>query len=109
MLHIWDDHEVANNYSQNLPYATPQQRVAGYRAAFEWLPRIVFPPDRFRLYKRIPYGALADIFLLDTRQYRTGRQRRPAAPHPRPRRRCSGSSTASRARRRRGRSSATRS
>jgi phosphodiesterase/alkaline phosphatase D-like protein len=72
MLHIWDDHEVANNYSQNLPYATPQQRVAGYRAAFEWLPRNVFPSDRFRLYKKLSYGALADIFLLDTRQYRTG-------------------------------------
>jgi phosphodiesterase/alkaline phosphatase D-like protein len=72
MLHIWDDHEVANNYSQNIPYATPQQRVAAYRAAFEWLPRMVYPTDRFRLYKRIPYGALADVFLLDTRQYRTG-------------------------------------
>lgn len=72
MLHIWDDHEVANNYSRNVPFATPQQRIAGYRAAFEWLPRMVFPRERYRLYKGLHYGQLCDIFLLDTRQYRSG-------------------------------------
>jgi alkaline phosphatase D len=71
-LHIWDDHEVENNYSDNRPTPASLQRSAGYRAAFEWLPRVVEPRDRHRIYKRLPWGSLAEIFLLDERQYRTG-------------------------------------
>jgi alkaline phosphatase D len=72
MAHIWDDHEVENNYSDNNPAPAAAQRIAAYRAAFEWLPRMVMPSDRFRIYKQLPLGGLADVFLLDTRQYRTG-------------------------------------
>ena len=70
-VHIWDDHEVANNYTDNRPAPSPLQRAAAYRAAFEWIPRMVYPRDRFRIYKRIPLGRNADLFLLDERQYRT--------------------------------------
>jgi alkaline phosphatase D len=70
-VHVWDDHEVENNYTDNRPPPSAMQRAAGYRAAFEWLPRTVFPHDRFRLFKRIPLGRMADLFLLDERQYRT--------------------------------------
>ncbi|MEA2126946.1 MAG: alkaline phosphatase [Solirubrobacteraceae bacterium] len=72
IVHIWDDHEVFNNYSQNNPPPSESQRWAGYRAAFEWMPRMVFPRDRFRIYKKLSLGAYVDVFLLDTRQYRTG-------------------------------------
>ncbi|MGI8622940.1 MAG: alkaline phosphatase D family protein [Solirubrobacteraceae bacterium] len=72
VAHVWDDHEVANNYTENNPSPSPSQRFAGYRAAFEWLPRMVFPSERYRIYKKLPFGAFADVFLLDTRQYRTG-------------------------------------
>jgi phosphodiesterase/alkaline phosphatase D-like protein len=72
MVHIWDDHEVENNYTDENPRPAPAQRIAAYRAAFEWLPRVVMPSDRFRIYKQLPLGATADLFLLDTRQYRTG-------------------------------------
>ncbi len=72
MMHVWDDHEIENNYTQNDPTPHPAQRLAGYRAAFEWLPRMVFPEDRFRIYKKLSYGATADVFFLDTRQYRQG-------------------------------------
>jgi alkaline phosphatase D len=71
-LHIWDDHEVENNYSDNAPAPAPLQRSAGYRAASEWIPRVVDPRDRFRIYRRVPINATAELFLLDTRQYRTG-------------------------------------
>jgi phosphodiesterase/alkaline phosphatase D-like protein len=71
-LHIWDDHEIADNYSDNNPAPSAAQRAAGYRVAFEWLPRIVFPRERHRIYKRIPYGQNVDIFLLDTRGRRSG-------------------------------------
>jgi alkaline phosphatase D len=45
-------------------------RAAGYRAAFEWIPRKVFPTDRHRIYKKISLGRTVDLFLLDERQYR---------------------------------------
>jgi phosphodiesterase/alkaline phosphatase D-like protein len=70
--HIWDDHEIANNYSNRNPHLSPAQRQAGYRAAFEWLPRMTYARDRHRIYKRLSYGRMADVFLLDERQYRTG-------------------------------------
>lgn len=88
MAHIWDDHEVSDNYNE--PSETPadetdqtnsgqarqvaeaRQRTFGYRAAFEWLPRMTEPTERHRIYRKLSYGGLLDIFLLDTRQYRTG-------------------------------------
>ncbi len=72
MVHIWDDHEVFNNYSQNNPPPSVSQRAAGYRAAFEWLPRMAYPKERYRLYKKLGFGGFVDLFMLDTRQYRTG-------------------------------------
>ena len=73
--HVWDDHEVFNNYSQGEPPAAAQ-RSAAYRAAFEWLPRMTFPRERHRIYKRLTFGTVADVFLLDERQYRTNGGRR---------------------------------
>ena len=72
--HIWDDHEVANNYSTNDPPVPAAQRSAAYRAAFEWLPRMTFPRERHRIYKRLAYGQTAEVFLLDERQYRSASQ-----------------------------------
>jgi len=72
VAHIWDDHEVENNYSDNNPPPALAQRYAGYRAAFEWLPRMSFPKERHRIYRKLSFGALADVFLTDQRQYRTG-------------------------------------
>ena len=70
--HVWDDHEVENDYSDNNPAPALAQRWAGYRASFEWMPRMSFPRDRHRVYKALSYGAFADIFMLDERQYRSG-------------------------------------
>ena len=69
-MHIWDDHEVENNYTDNRPAPAVLHRAAGYRAAFEWIPRKVFPSDRHRIYKKISLGRTVDLFLLDERQYR---------------------------------------
>jgi phosphodiesterase/alkaline phosphatase D-like protein len=78
--HIWDDHELSNNYSGEDPPPPALQRAAAYRAAFEWLPRMTMPAERHRIYKRLSYGTVADVFLLDERQYRIpggpGRPRR---------------------------------
>jgi phosphodiesterase/alkaline phosphatase D-like protein len=72
VAHIWDDHEVENNYSDNNPPPALAQRYAGYRAAFEWLPRMSFPRDRHRIWRQLSFGGFADVFLTDQRQYRTG-------------------------------------
>ena len=56
-----DDHEVENNYSDNNPAPALAQRYAGYRAAFEWLPRMSFPKDRHRIYRKLSFGGLADV------------------------------------------------
>ncbi|MGE4428039.1 MAG: alkaline phosphatase [Solirubrobacteraceae bacterium] len=71
MVHTWDDHEVADNYTDGEPSPSAMQRNAGYRASFEWLPRIAFPGDRFRLFRTLRYGANVELMMLDERQYRT--------------------------------------
>ena len=71
--HIWDDHEVSNNYSDGEPPLPAAQRAAAYRAAFEWLPRMTYPSDRHRIFKKLSLGRLVDVFLLDERQYRVPR------------------------------------
>jgi alkaline phosphatase D len=72
IVHIWDDHEVADDYSDNDPTPSLQQRNAGFRASFEWLPRMALPSDRLRIFRTLPLGRAAELFLLDERQYRTG-------------------------------------
>jgi alkaline phosphatase D len=80
-LATWDDHEVQNDYSnrwsQNLDVSEAdflKRRAAAYRAFWEHMPmrRSALPvgPDA-RIYGATPYGGLADILLLDGRQYRT--------------------------------------
>lgn len=72
MMHVWDDHEVSDNYNEpDEKRATVQQRNLAYRVAFEWLPRMTMPSERHRIYRKLPFG-MADIFLLDERQYREG-------------------------------------
>jgi alkaline phosphatase D len=69
---LWDDHEVENNYTDNNPAPSLAQRYAGYRAEFEWMPRMSPRTDRHRIYRQFSLGAYADVFLTDERQYRTG-------------------------------------
>ena len=74
----WDDHEVENNYADEIPggasaEAFLRRRAAAYQAYYEHMPlrRSSVPqgPD-ILLYRRILYGNLAEINVLDTRQYR---------------------------------------
>jgi alkaline phosphatase D len=78
---IWDDHEVANDYSGLAPeFALPSpeftaRRTAAYQAYYEHMPireRDAKPQfRRLRIHRRLRYGRLADISLLDDRQYRS--------------------------------------
>lgn len=79
-LVVWDDHEVDNNYADEMPEkpaeaATfPERRAAAYRAYYENMPlrRSSVPsgPD-LQLYRRVSWGSLATFHMLDTRQYRS--------------------------------------
>ena len=75
----WDDHEVENNYADEIPEGGQSveafilRRAAAYQAYYEHMPlrRTSVPsgPD-MQLYRRLTFGNLAEFNVLDTRQYR---------------------------------------
>jgi alkaline phosphatase D len=78
LLPIWDDHEVEDNWAADKPgEATgevrvpfPERRANAFQAFFEMMPRIPLKGATSQIYGSIPLGANAELFLLDTRQYR---------------------------------------
>ncbi len=79
-LVIWDDHEVENNYAGTVPENSADaadfgaRRAAAYRAWWEHMPvRLPLPQDErpFPVHRRVAWGGLADLILLDGRQYRS--------------------------------------
>jgi alkaline phosphatase D len=77
----WDDHEFANNCAADIserddepPEQYLRRRANAYQAYYEHMPlrkaQLPKGPD-LQLYRRIPYGRLAEFAVLDTRQYRT--------------------------------------
>jgi len=78
-LVTWDDHEVDNNYADEIPeddqdpQAFLRRRADAYQAYYEHQPlRLSAKPQGpdLRLYRRLTYGRLAEFNVLDTRQYR---------------------------------------
>ena len=75
-----DDHEVDNNYAGSTaddgqsPEVLLLRRAAGYQAFYEFLPlrRSSMPagPD-MQVYRRLRFGNLLEMNVLDTRQYRS--------------------------------------
>jgi alkaline phosphatase D len=76
----WDDHEVDNNYAGDFDErGTPPElfvlrRAAAYQAYYETMPlRASALPSgsHMRLYRRLQFGNLIDLSVLDTRQWRS--------------------------------------
>lgn len=74
----WDDHEVQNDYGADLSQNVSEdpgfraRRLAAYQAFFEHMPvRRSCLNDPWRLYRRLHWGRLAQIDVLDGRQYRS--------------------------------------
>ncbi|MGJ8696646.1 MAG: alkaline phosphatase D family protein [Verrucomicrobiaceae bacterium] len=77
----WDDHEVDNNYANDVserkgvdPINLLVRRANAYQAYYEMMPlRESSLPSgpRMDLYRRASFGRLAELHVLDTRQYRT--------------------------------------
>jgi alkaline phosphatase D len=79
-LAIWDDHEVENNYAASTsedavpPDEFLARRLAAYQVWWEHMPvRIPRPTGDVDtvIYRTIRWGSLADVMLLDGRQFRS--------------------------------------
>jgi alkaline phosphatase D len=69
----WDDHEVADNYLYSDPVAFVNRRAAAYQAYYEHMPLRSSSVPRgphMQIFRRLGYGDLLDLHVLDTRQYR---------------------------------------
>lgn len=79
---VWDDHETANNSFKNGAENHDasegnwmDRKSAGVKAYDEWLPiRLPEEGNELKIFRKIPYGELADIFMLDTRLYERDEQ-----------------------------------
>ncbi|WP_020574536.1 alkaline phosphatase D family protein [Actinopolymorpha alba] len=78
-LVVWDDHEVDNNWADEMPEKAAEaptflaRRAAAFQAYYENMPlrRTSIPRGiDMQLYRRIRWGQLATFHMLDTRQYR---------------------------------------
>ena len=76
----WDDHEVRNDYAGLLgdeedlsPAAFVQVRAAAYQAYFEHQPLapLHWQSGQVRMHDHFRWGRLADLWMLDGRQYRS--------------------------------------
>jgi alkaline phosphatase D len=78
----FDDHEIDNNWADEVPQDPDLQspaefrarRIAAFQAYYEHMPlrRSSLPRGLdMQVYRRLRYGALASIHVLDTRQYRS--------------------------------------
>ncbi|MGH3912972.1 MAG: alkaline phosphatase D family protein [Pseudonocardiaceae bacterium] len=80
-LVVWDDHELDNNWADEVPEKpqSPQpnflaRREAALRAYWENMPLRAAQRPRgidMQLYRRVSWGQMATFHLLDTRQYRS--------------------------------------
>src|SRR5215813_13410405 len=79
----WDDHEVTNNWWPGEPLTRAEHQRKKYveknalimaarasRAFHEYMPMRVSQAEAGRVYRKISYGPLLDIFMLDMRSYR---------------------------------------
>lgn len=72
---IWDDHEFANNAykdgAENHQATTEGEWAVrkgnAWKAYFEWMPIRENPVSPNRIYRKINYGNLLDLFMIDTR------------------------------------------
>src|SRR6266568_4429630 len=75
----WDDHEVTDDWCPGVPVprgsyserSILKLAARGNRAFHEFMPMRETLAEAGRIYRKISYGPLLDIFLLDMRSYRT--------------------------------------
>jgi len=83
MFAQWDDHETYNNWWPGEPLPSNEHRKTNYqssnglllaarasRAFHEYMPLRPTASEAGRVYRKIGYGPLLDVFMLDMRSYR---------------------------------------
>src|SRR5215475_13960345 len=83
ILSQWDDHEVTNNWWPGEPLTRAEHQRKKYvetnalalaarasRAFHEYMPLRETPLEPGRVYRKVSYGPLLDVFMLDERSYR---------------------------------------
>jgi alkaline phosphatase D len=77
MLAQWDDHEVTNNWSDSKAlgdaYTEKNVRLLAARAArafHDFMPIAPVSAEQGRVYRKVSYGPLLDVFFIDMRRYR---------------------------------------
>ena len=79
MLAQWDDHEVTNNWSPSKSLledkrytekSVPMLTARAARAFHEFMPIRATPQEAARVYRKVGYGPLLDVFFIDMRTYR---------------------------------------
>jgi alkaline phosphatase D len=79
----WDDHEVTNNWWPEEPLSRGEHQRKNYieknmlvmaargaRAFHEYMPIRATPAEPARVYRKLAYGPLLDVLMIDTRSYR---------------------------------------
>ncbi|MEX2551462.1 MAG: alkaline phosphatase D family protein, partial [Actinomycetota bacterium] len=75
----WDDHEVVNNWSASTDLTTDDRykeksisllAARARRALHEMTPIRIAPAEPGRVFRKIAYGPLLDVFFIDLRSYR---------------------------------------
>jgi alkaline phosphatase D len=82
----WDDHEVDNDYADDVSEQDDPtadfltRRAASYQVWYEHMPVRLDPPTGpdYEIYRSFAHGDLIRFHVLDTRQYRSDQQRKPA-------------------------------
>ncbi|MFJ9177915.1 alkaline phosphatase D family protein [Streptomyces sp. NPDC102360] len=77
LIAIWDDHEFANdawsggaeNHTPDTEGSWQARQQAAKQAYFEWMP--VRPSTAGTVFRRLKFGSLADLHLLDLRSFRS--------------------------------------
>lgn len=69
-ISLWDDHEVANNYTSDGHHKPDARRkLDAYKAFYEYIPRAT-PLVAHEAFRDFQFGKLGQFFALDERQYR---------------------------------------
>jgi alkaline phosphatase D len=87
---IWDDHETANdayadgaeNHSPDTEGSFADRKAAARKAYLEWMP--IREQGEARIFRRLAFGDLVDLVLLDTRLYARTKQAGGAIAAPPP-------------------------
>ena len=90
---VWDDHEVDNNYAGLVPEDKQtaeefaRRRAFAYQVYYEHMPlrrSTLARGSRVTIYRQLQFGNLANVYMLDTRQYRSNQPcddgNKPACP-----------------------------